>query len=84
MLVGYPPPPHFFTLKLGIYYIKSYDSSSNFCFYNNTRIFGNEPGGVAGSVTREVWEGIGGTSTDDIPLGTTPTVTGTMSDLNAR
>ena len=51
-------------------------------FYNSVRIYGNEPGGIAGSVLKEVWTGISGTSTDSITLNATPWLTSSQENLD--
>lgn len=38
-------------------------------------------GGVSGSVTREVWTGVPGSTVADIPLGTTPNIVDTLTSL---
>ncbi|MBN1759623.1 MAG: fibronectin type III domain-containing protein [Chitinispirillaceae bacterium] len=53
-------------------------------FCNGTKIYGNIPGTTSGSVLREVWTGISGTSTDDIPVSTAPPVTGSQTGLDAQ
>ena len=45
-------------------------------YVGGTRIYGNEPSSTSGSVLREVWMGISGTSVDVIPVNTSPTVSG--------
>lgn len=68
----------------------SENMSSNFVenqnipfYYNGTKIYGNEPGTTSGSVLREVWMGISGISTDDIPLHTAPHITSFQSNLDS-
>lgn len=62
----------------------SFSQNQNITLYvNNTLVYGTEPGGVAGSVLREVWTGISGITIADIPLGTDPDVVGSMSSLDA-
>ena len=51
-------------------------------YYNGSRIYGNEPGTASGSVMKEVWTGISGTSTDNIDLNATPSLTTTQENLD--
>lgn len=52
-------------------------------YYNGTKIYGNEPGTTSGSVFREMWTGVNGISTENIPLATTPQITGFQTNLDA-
>ncbi|MBN1576041.1 MAG: fibronectin type III domain-containing protein, partial [Chitinispirillaceae bacterium] len=67
----------------------SFQENQNISVYvAGTRIYGNEPeggggGGESGYVLREVWTNISGISTDDIPVGATPNITGSQSTLDA-
>jgi RHS repeat-associated protein len=51
-------------------------------YLNGTKIYGNEPGTVSGSVMKELWTGISGTSTDNIDLNATPWLTTTQENLD--
>ena len=51
-------------------------------YYNGSRIYGNEPGTASGSVMREVWTSISGTSTDNIDLNATPWLSTTQENLD--
>ena len=42
-----------------------------------------EQPGTTGSITREVWTGIGGNSVSNIPVGTTPNITDTLPSFEA-
>ena len=50
--------------------------------YGTTSSTGTTPTG-SGSITRDVWTGIGGTSVSQIPVTTTPSSTGTLTSFEA-
>jgi RHS repeat-associated protein len=65
----------------------SFAENQNISVYvAGARIYGNEPeggsGGGSGSVLREFWRGIAGTSTDAIPINTAPYSSGQISSLD--
>lgn len=50
-------------------------------YVNGTLIYGTEPSGSGGSITREVWTNISGTTVSSIPLTTPFNSTGTLTSL---
>lgn len=59
------------------------ENSTISVYVGGTKIYGNEPLSTSGSVMREVWLNVTGTTVEAIPLTTPPTLTGTQSTLDA-
>ncbi|WP_231891406.1 fibronectin type III domain-containing protein [Paenibacillus swuensis] len=62
--------------------VKAKDAANNVSSASNAlNVTTNASGGGTGSVTREYWTGIAGTSVSSIPTGTTPSGTSTLTTL---